>query len=154
MKYAFIAAHEGQYSIKRMCQALGVRRSGYYAWRGRPASQREQANQALLTEIQTAFQASHQTYGSPRIHAVLRRKGVVCNRKRVARLMRMHGISAWRQRKRYPVTTQLAEPGLFCDSAQPKMGHRYHLHRHGRRLALSSLRVGFVFSHGGRLGHG
>jgi len=106
MKYAFIAAHTGQYSVKRMCQALGVKRSGYYAWRGRPASQREQANQALLTEIQTAFQASRQTYGSPRIHAVLRRKGVVCNRKRVARLMRMHGISARRQRKRYPVTTQ------------------------------------------------
>jgi len=106
MRYAFISTHEGQYSVKRMCQALGVKRSGYYAWRGRPASLREQANQALVTEIQTAHQASRQTYGSPRIHAVLRRKGVVCGRKRVARLMRIHGISARRRRKRYPVTTQ------------------------------------------------
>ena len=62
--------------------------------------------QALVTEIQTAHQASRQTYGSPRIHAVLRRKGVVCGRKRVARLMRIHGISARRRRKCYPVTTQ------------------------------------------------
>jgi len=106
MRYAFIAAHEGAYGVKRMCQALRVRRSGYYAWRSRAAGLREQANQRLVAEIQTAHQASRQTYGSPRIHATLRRKGICCGRNRVARLMRRHGIAARRPRRRFPVTTQ------------------------------------------------
>jgi transposase InsO family protein len=101
-----MAAHEGQFEIKRMCQALGVRRSGYYAWRNRPPSQREQANQELVTQIKELHQASRRTYGSPRIHAALRREGVVCGRNRVARLMRIHGIAAQKPPKRHPVTTQ------------------------------------------------
>ena len=113
MRYAFIAAHEGQYGVKRMCQAMGVKRSGYYAWRGRPAGLREQANQILMEEIKMAYQASRQTYGSPRVHAALRRKGVFCGRNRVARLMRTHEIAAQRPRKRYPVTTQRQE-GAFA----------------------------------------
>ena len=33
MKYAFMAAHEQEFSLKRMCKVLGVSRSGYYAWK-------------------------------------------------------------------------------------------------------------------------
>ncbi|GAP13233.1 hypothetical protein LARV_00984 [Longilinea arvoryzae] len=35
MKYMFMAAHEGEYAVKRMCKVLRVQRSGYYAWRKR-----------------------------------------------------------------------------------------------------------------------
>jgi hypothetical protein len=31
MRYEFMAAHEAEYGVQRMCQALGVGRSGYYA---------------------------------------------------------------------------------------------------------------------------
>ena len=55
MKYAFIAAHEKEFSIERMCRVLGVRRSGYYAWRKRRPSAREQANAELLAKIREAF---------------------------------------------------------------------------------------------------
>jgi putative transposase len=34
-----------------MCKVLDVSRSGYYAWRGRPPSEREMANQKLYKEI-------------------------------------------------------------------------------------------------------
>jgi acyl-CoA-binding protein len=52
MKYVFIAAHEGEYAVKRMCKVLEVQRSGYYAWRKRKPSTREQANQVLLALIE------------------------------------------------------------------------------------------------------
>jgi putative transposase len=67
MKYAFIASYESHFSAKRMCQVLKVTRSGYYAWRNRPMSKREQSNQVLLESIKKVFQASRKTYGSPRI---------------------------------------------------------------------------------------
>lgn len=112
MRYEFIADHEGMYSVKRMCQALEVMRSGYYAWRTHPVGVREQANRELAECIKQTYQESRQTYGSPRIHAVLQRKGVVCGRKRVARLMQIHGIVARKPRKWHPSTTQ-RQPGAI-----------------------------------------
>lgn len=101
-----MAAHQGQYAVKRMCRALRVSRSGYYAWRGRPVSQRAQANATLVAQIREEFRASRHTYGSPRIHAALRRKGTLCGRNRVMRLMGLHGMVARRTRRRVPRTTQ------------------------------------------------
>ena len=106
MRYEFIAAHQGEYGVKRMCQVLGVGRSGFYAWRNRPVSQREKQDQELVEKIQETYESSRKTYGSPRIHAALQRQGIVCGRNRVTRLMRLHGINASRRRKRFPMTTQ------------------------------------------------
>jgi len=32
MRYQYIREHRQEFSVKRMCQVLGVTRSGYYAW--------------------------------------------------------------------------------------------------------------------------
>jgi putative transposase len=88
-----------------MCGVLGVSVSGYYAWRKRPVSRREEANQALVQRIRRLYHRSHQTYGSPRLWAELRAEGEQCSLNRVARLMRLHHIGARRPR-RYTVTTQ------------------------------------------------
>lgn len=112
MRYTFIATHANEYGVKQMCKAFNVGRSGYYAWRMRPASQREKEDQKLVEKIQQAYQHSRQTYGSPRIHAALRRTGILCGRKRVARLMRKQGIAARKQHKRFPMTTQ-RQPGAI-----------------------------------------
>jgi len=108
MKYAFIAAHAGQFSIQRMCKVLRVGRSGYYAWTKRPPSARAQANQELLERIRDAYQASRQSYGSPRLHVALRKQGIACGRHRVARLMRAHGLVARPKRRFRPLTPQRA----------------------------------------------
>jgi putative transposase len=91
-----------------MCQVLGVSRSGYYAWRERPVSQREMANQALLEQIKAVHAESHGDYGSPRVYRELTAAGVPCSLNRVARLMRQHGIVAI-QARRFKVTTKANE---------------------------------------------
>lgn len=105
MKYEFIAEHAGEYPVRRMCEVLEVSPSGYYAWRKRPASRREQSNQTLLAEIREAHRVSRGTYGSPRIHAALTQRGVACGRHRVARLMHTHGIVGQSPRRKRPITT-------------------------------------------------
>jgi len=105
MRYHFVEQHRERYRITRMCRVLHVSRSGYYAWRRRPPSAREMANQELAQEIERIFEEKHKVYGSPRIHRELLALGKWCNRKRVARLMRKRGLRA-RCRRKYKVTTQ------------------------------------------------
>ena len=106
MRYGYIREHRQEFSVKRMCQLLRVTRSGYYAWRPEERGLREAENLLLLEEIRSEFATSRRTYGSPRIQASLRRKGVACGRHRVARLMRREGISPPKRHKWHPVTTQ------------------------------------------------
>ena len=106
MKYAFMVTYEHEYSVKRMCHVLGVKRSGYYAWKKRPLSARTHASAELLEEIREAFEVCRKVYGSPRITQYLKRKGVACGRHRVARLMRQDHKVARRAYKRRPQTTK------------------------------------------------
>ena len=91
--------------MKRMCNVLGVSRSGYYAWNARPLSTRLKTNAALLAKIQKVHKDHRKTYGSPRIHAALIAGGTRCGVHRVARIMREHGIQAepYRRMKRRSV---------------------------------------------------
>ena len=77
-----------------MCRLYGVTRAGYYAWRSRERSERERQNETLAEEIRAVHAESRGTYGSPRVHQVLRRRGRCVGKHRVARLMRAHGIKA------------------------------------------------------------
>jgi putative transposase len=105
MKFRFIRRHAEQYRIQWMCSVLGVSRSGYYAWRRRQPSAREQANRLLRALIRLLHQKSRGTYGYRRIHAALVAQGTTCSKNRVARLMQEDGLQA-RQRRRYKRTTQ------------------------------------------------
>ena len=77
-----------------MCRLYGVTRAGFYAWRSRERSERERQNETLAAEIRAVHAESRGTYGSPRIHRALRRRGYRVGKKRVARLMRRHDIKA------------------------------------------------------------
>jgi putative transposase len=87
-----------------MCLLFSVSRSGYYSWLTRGKSLRDQENEIVLKQIRRIHQESHQTYGSPRIRSALRQQGIRCSRKRIARLMRKHGIVS-KMRKRFKRTT-------------------------------------------------
>ena len=54
------------------CRVIGVSRSGYYEWAGRPESLRDVGNRDLLKDIREIHEESRGTYGSPRVAAELR----------------------------------------------------------------------------------
>ena len=126
-----------------MCDLLQISRSGYYAWRTWPVSQREMANQQLLDKIKTAHEANRGCYGSPRIYHEIKDE-IPCSVNRVARLMRQHGIRA-KQSKRYKTTTQrnedhpAAPKHLAQDFNASQPGEKwcgYHLRLDGRWLVV------------------
>ena len=64
-------AHQAEHRIATMCHVVGVSTSGYYAWRERAPSAREQANADLEEKIRVAHNESRGSYGAPRIQTEL-----------------------------------------------------------------------------------
>jgi transposase InsO family protein len=99
-------AMQTQEQITMICQTLEVSRAGYYTHCRKQERPRRQQDQQLLQLIVQAFVDSRQTYGSPRLRAVLQRQGQRCGKNRVARPMRQAGLRAHQKRRFRPRTTQ------------------------------------------------
>jgi len=104
MRYRFVSEHVSEFPVGRICRVLKISRSGYYAWRMRPESKHAQEDARIVENIRAVHAASRETYGSPRVHRSLRRDGITCSRNRVARLMKLYGLSA-RKKRRFVRTT-------------------------------------------------
>ena len=105
MKYACIDRNRDQFSIQLMCRVLGVSRSGYYASKVRPESDRSKRDRKLVKEIKRVHTQSKGTYGSPRIKAELADEGHQAGRHKIAKLMRIERLRGIPKRN-YRVTTQ------------------------------------------------
>lgn len=81
-----------------------VTRSGYYAWDNRPKSKRAIENEAITEQIKDIHKKKHETYGSRKMTAEIRRGGKVVNHKRVERLMKEAGIRS-KIAKKFKATT-------------------------------------------------
>ena len=104
MRYLCINRCRSLYPVVMMCRVLKVSRSGYYAWRVRPESQRTKTDRQLSRVIRRLHAESKGVYGSPKITADLRDEGYQCGRHKVARLMRIAGLKGCPKR-RFRVTT-------------------------------------------------
>jgi putative transposase len=103
--YRLIDAERAHHQVSRLCRVLGVARAGYYAWASRPPSQRTLDDAYLGEQIRQIHARSRGTYGAPRVHAELRLGlDVHLSRKRVARLMRDHGLQGVHRRRRHGST--------------------------------------------------
>ena len=101
-----MSANQACFPVAAMARVLSVSKAGCYAWAGRPPSARAVADAALLKRIRTVHLSSRETYGSPRVHALLRGLGERPSRKRIARLMREAGLAGASHRRGGPVTTR------------------------------------------------
>jgi len=105
VKFGFVAKHRGAWPVNVQCEALGVSRSGFYAWRQRPLSVRARTDAAILQTIRASFVLSDATYGARRMLDEVRDAGHVCGRQRVARLMRSAALRARPRRRATPGDT-------------------------------------------------
>ena len=104
MTFHFIEEHKDRWPVRLLCETLEVSPTGYYAWRQRPRSPREQRQDTVLVEMRAIHAQYKARYGSPRMHNELVARGHDCCVNTVARLMRDHGIVAKSARK-FRVTT-------------------------------------------------
>ncbi len=95
------------FPVTAACRAAGVSTSGFYDWCARrtaPPSPREVSEAELVELMREIYDASDASYGVPRMHRELRRAGVVVNKKRVRRLMRLHRMIGRFRRRRCRTT--------------------------------------------------
>ena len=104
MKYAFIERECDSYPLAALCAVLEVSDSGFFSWRQSRGPTKWLSDRELLRHIRLIHAETRAAYGSPRIHAELKDRGVPCSKARVERLMRENGIRA-RHKRRFKATT-------------------------------------------------
>lgn len=103
-----IDIEKANFAIGRMCDLLGVSRSGFYKWAARQGgdpSERERRTEQLRVKIRRFHAESGGVNGAPRILADLREDGEVVSRKTVAKIMRAEHLAGVSPRAFVPVTT-------------------------------------------------
>jgi putative transposase len=122
VKFAFIDAEKAFHRITKLCSVLEVSRAGFYAWCGRPLSNRAVEDARLTVLVREAHERSRRTYGSPRVHVELAEAHqVFVSRKRVIRLMQREGLKA-RVRKRFKRTTDSDRGQTFSPATSKRTG--------------------------------
>jgi putative transposase len=102
MKFGFVAKHRGIWAVSVLCEALGVSRSGFYAWLRRGRSARSRREEMLSAKIRGSFAASDRTYGARRVWHDLLAAGIECGLHAIERLMRRNGLRARPRQRRLP----------------------------------------------------
>jgi len=110
VKFGFVAKHRGIWPVVVICGALGVSRSGFYAWLKRPRCKRSLADETIGAAARLSFVDSGRTYGARRVWRDVLANGWQCGLHRIERLLREQALRA-RPRRR-------GRPGDSCDRSQ------------------------------------
>ncbi len=115
MRYAFVAEHRDQFTVRSMCRCLRIQPSGFYAWQKSPLSRRAQEDARQTELIRRSWNDSGKVYGYRKLHDDLLDHGETCCPNRVARLTRLAGIRAQIGYKRRPGSDG-GKPSLAVDN--------------------------------------
>lgn len=110
------------------CKALGLSRSGYYAWEQRPSKLISADTLRLYRKAKQLFAESRNSLGSRGLMKALRQLGFVVGRHKTRTIMRKLGLVV-RQRVAYKVTTKrderhLAAPNLVNMNFNPAQANQ------------------------------
>ncbi|MER5348711.1 IS3 family transposase, partial [Streptomyces mirabilis] len=116
---ALVDAHP-HLGVEPVLRELNIPSSTYYRWRqaDREPCGRRRQDAALTVKIRQVHADSGGIYGSPRVHAVLKREGVHVGRKRVERLMREAGLAGISPRRSKGFTQRDPDADLAPDLVQ------------------------------------
>ena len=95
-----------RFKASKVCDLLGVSRSGFYTWRSGQESRREVRDRELIPRISAVFWHHRRRYGARRIAVELGREGIACGVARVARLLKTQGLRAIQPKSYKPRTTE------------------------------------------------
>ncbi len=115
MRYALVAEHRGQFSVRAMCRCLRIQPSGFYAWLKNPLSKRAREDRRQTELIRKAWDESGGVYGYRKLHDDLLDQGESICANRVARLTKLAGIKAPIGYKRRP-SNYGGKPSVAVDS--------------------------------------
>ncbi|MFD2602953.1 IS3 family transposase [Flavobacterium suzhouense] len=125
VKFEFIDQHLSCFPVKDMCRILNVSTSGYYKWRSKTLSKREQHNLVLLEEIKKIHYRNKKRYGSPRIAKELEASGFHASEKLIRKLMKSASLQSVFKRKfktttdsshKYPVAENILDRGFSVNN--------------------------------------
>ena len=100
--FSFVAKHRGIWPVALICEALGVSRSGFYAWLTREPSDRARREDVLTRKVRDSFLDSDRTYGARRVWHDVLAAGMSCGLHAIERLMRLNALRARPRRRRLP----------------------------------------------------
>src|SRR5690606_38814334 len=63
VRYAFVAEHRQQFTVRAMCRCLRIRASGFYAWLKNPLSKRAREDVRQTELLSKAWKESGRVYG-------------------------------------------------------------------------------------------
>ena len=161
-RFRFVDAEKARFPVSLLCKTVGVSKSGYYAWRGRPPSKRSREDADLTQKIREVHCRSRETYGYPQVHAELRALGVRWGRRgspadAESRNPRLHA----RQEEEDHSPRSPSHAGCG-PRGEGLLGHRsgssvdagHHVHRDKGGLSTPGLRAGRLLAEDRRLVHG
>lgn len=114
MKFGFVAKHRGAWPVLLICEALGVSRSGFYAWMVRPRSQRSFDDEVLGGQVHHSFVGSDRTYGARRVWHDVLALGQRCGLHRIERLLRLQALRA--RPRRHGLPADRGERSILADN--------------------------------------
>jgi len=131
VKYAFIAHCEIDLPTNRLCDLLGVSRSGFYDWRSRgdKPSQRKLTQEIIDRAVRLSFEKNKERYGAPRLTLDLNESGFKVALNTVASSLKRQDLCAKAGRKfkattnsthALPVAPNLLEQDFSCHSINQK----------------------------------
>ena len=94
VRYAFVAEHRGQFSIRAMWRCLRIQPSGFYAWLKAPLSKRAREDERQIALLKEAWVENGKVCGHRKLHDDLLEPGESICLNRVALLARLAGIKA------------------------------------------------------------
>lgn len=104
MKYEAIQSFSSEFSVRRMCEVLGLNERNYYRWKNyqKKKKEKEEQYQKLIKLVEEIFESSDRTYGYRAIKAELNAKGISLSEYKIRKIMRENGFYPETKRKYRP----------------------------------------------------